>query len=279
MTKKQQKKQSKSKKQAGGSACSAAKESNKSMTGGTHHMQTHGNESSNIAVYIILGGLLVAVIGIVAYLILQTEKNNSIAMPVVSQPIANKSAAKNNKLPVKEKMANLSLAHPELSGYRDVVSDADNPSQISYWDYLNMKDHERIINPLLPPERSYENTYGIPINIPSRGFSGGFQQVGALYKNQIANNEKVIGNSPDTVIIPLFGRPLYPGANKWNYYVTSDKYAMVNMPFLFKGKKTDDQYGVDELYEGDVITLPEYNGEFVVKIYQYDKPRYIPFIY
>jgi hypothetical protein len=263
MAKKEQKKQSKSRKQSGGS----------------HHMHQNSevpSTSSNSVIYVILGILLASVIGIVAYLILKTEKNNAVTMPVVSQPVA--SAPKNNK-GSKDKMTDLSLAHPELSGYRDVVIDADNPSQISYWDYLNMKDHERIINPLLPPERSYENTYGIPINIPSRGFSGGFQQVGTLYKNQITNDEKVIGNSPDTVIIPLFGRPLYPGSNKWNYYVTSDKYAMVKMPFTFKGKKTDDQYGIDELFEGDVITLPEYNGEFVVKIYQYDKPRYIPFIY
>jgi hypothetical protein len=28
----------------------------------------------------------------------------------------------------KEKMSNLSLAHPELSGYRDVGPDADNPN-------------------------------------------------------------------------------------------------------------------------------------------------------
>jgi hypothetical protein len=234
--------------------------------------------SANMIVYLILGVLLAVVIGIVAYLILQTEKNNAVALPEIASPIINK-PGKATGINRKEKMTNLSLAHPELSGYRDVGPDADNPSQISYWDYLNMKDHERIINPLLPPERSYENTYGIPINIPSRGFSGGFQQIGTLYKNQIADDGKVIGNSSDTVIIPIFGRPIYPGANKWNYYVTSDKYAMVKMPFTFKGKKTDDQYGVDELFDGDVITLPEYNGEFVVKIYQYDKPRYIPFIY
>jgi hypothetical protein len=254
--------------------------SRKPQTGGTHHLpEGNTNTTTNMIVYLILGVLLSVVIGIVAYLILQTEKNNAVTMsdpidPIPGKPINNTTV----KLP-KEKMTNLSLTHPELSGYRDVGPDADNPRQISYWDYLNMKDHERIINPLLPPERSYENTYGIPINIPSRGFSGGFQQIGTLYKNQIADDGKVIGNSSDTVIIPIFGRPVYPGANKWNYYVTSDKYAMVKMPFTFKGKKTDDQYGVDELFDGDVITLPEYNGEFVVKIYQYDKPRYIPFIY
>ncbi len=256
------------------------KSKSRKQTGGSQHEagNTDSIPSSSMIVYLILGILLAAVIGIVAYLILQTEKNNAVSLPEIASPIINKT----DKAPGinrKEKMTNLSLAHPELSGYRDVGPDADNPSQISYWDCLNMKDHERIINPLLPPERSYENTYGIPINVPSRGFSSGFQQVGMLYKNQIADDGKVIGNSSDTVIIPIFGRPLYPGSNKWNYYVTSDKYAMVKMPFTFKGKKTDDQYGVDELFDGDVITLPEYNGEFVVKIYQYDKPRYIPFIY
>jgi len=254
--------------------------SRKPQTGGSHNqLNTNVSSDTNVIVYLILGVLLAVVIGIVAYLILQTEKNNAVAMPGPIGPIPGKPVNSTMGKIQKEKMTNLSFAHPELSGYRDVGPDADNPRQISYWDYLNMKDHERIINPLLPPERSYENTYGIPINIPSRGFSGGFQQVGTLYKNQIADDGKVVGNSSDTVIIPIFGRPLYPGSNKWNYYVTSDKYAMVKMPFTFKGKKTDDQYGVDELFDGDVITLPEYNGEFVVKIYQYDKPRYIPFIY
>ena len=255
------------------------KSKSRKQTGGSHQQpDMRTSTETNIIVYFILGALLAVVIGIVAYLILQTEKNNSVSLADVASPIINK-PMKAPGINRKEKMTNLSLAHPELSGYRDVGPDADNPNQISYWDYLNMKDHERIINPLLPPERSYENTYGIPINIPSRGFSGGFQQVGTLYKNQIADDGKVTGNNSDTVIIPIFGRPLYPGSNKWNYYVTSDKYAMVKMPFTFKGKKTDDQYGVDELFDGDVITLPEYNGEFVVKIYQYDKPRYIPFIY
>lgn len=263
------------------------KSKSRKQTGGSHNITSDDSPAtitSNMIVYLILGVLIAIVIGIVAYLILQTEKNNAVVMPSVQDPLGpipgnpvNIGGA-TEKL-TKEKMNNLSLAHPELSGYRNVGPNADNPNQISYWDYLNMKDHERIINPLLPPERSYENTYGIPINIPSRGFSGGFQQIGTLYKNQIADDAKVIGNSSDTVIIPIFGRPVYPGANKWNYYVTSDKYAMVKMPFTFKGKKTDDQYGVDELFDGDVITLPEYNGEFVVKIYQYDKPRYIPFIY
>jgi hypothetical protein len=163
--------------------------------------------------------------------------------------------------------------------FREVVGDADNPSISSFWGYLTAKNHERIINPLLPPERSYENTYGLPVNIPSRGFSGGFQQVGYLYKKDVANPDVPVGQDPNSVIIPLYGRPLWPGANKWNYYLNSDKFQAVKMPFQVQGRQSDDDHGVNELNNGDSIDLPAYNGKFEVNIYNYDKPRYIPFVY
>jgi hypothetical protein len=253
------------------------------------HTGTSNNSENTMLIGSIIGVIVVVLLGIIIYLIYQSFRSNqanaSIALPGGESGSINISTS----TPVKNGMGNTinagsvsspySLAHPELAGHRIVSRDADNPRELSYWDYLNIKDHERIVNPLLPPERSYENTYGIPINVPSRGFSGGFQQVGTLYKNEVMDAGKVIGNSPETVIIPIFGRPIYPGGNKWNYYVTSDKYAMVKMPFMYQGRKSDDQYGVNEIMDGDIINLPEYNGEFVVKIYQYDKPRYIPFIY
>ena len=46
---------------------------------------------------------------------------------------------------------------------RDVNPERPNPNQISYLQYEANKASERIINPLLPPERSYTNTYGTPI--------------------------------------------------------------------------------------------------------------------
>lgn len=154
-----------------------------------------------------------------------------------------------------------------------------NVNNVSYLNQIHQKNHERVVNPLLPPERSYENTYGIPINIHTRGSSGGFQQVGMLYKNEISNETDKIGNNTDTVVLPLFGKPIYPGSNKWNYYVTSDKYNMVKMPITHNGRKCDADYGCDELYTNDQIQLPAYNGSFKVEIYDYDKPRYIPYIY
>ena len=169
-------------------------------------------------------------------------------------------------------------AHPELNGLRSSNA-KDNPNNISVWNHLNQKNHERIINPLLPPERSYENTYGIPINVPSRGYSRGYQQVGLLYKKDGVTGERQVGNDTSSNILPLFGQAVYPGSNKFNYYVTSDKFNNVKMPFTMNnGKKSDDTHGVDELQDQQELYLEEYNSNFVVKIYRLDKPRYIPHI-
>ena len=240
MTKHKKSKSNRPKKQTGGSM---------GLTG--TDMQP---EQPNIILYIIVGILIASVIGIVIYIIVDKT---------------NKPEHDNPQQPKKQ-------SNQAFQDIDDLVISASHP--ISYPNYIHRKAHERVINPALPPERSFEATYGIPINIPSRGFTESYQQIGMLYKNEIADADKTIGNNSESVIIPIYGKPLYPGSNKWNYYITSDKYNSVKMPFTFKNKKTDDQHGVEELVEGEVITLPEYNGEFVTKLYQYDSPKYIPYI-
>jgi hypothetical protein len=162
---------------------------------------------------------------------------------------------------------------------RDVVSYAQNPNIVSYGRYEAEKNMERIINPLLPPERSYTNTYGIPINIPSRGPFQTYQQVGILSKDEIADPAKIPGNNNESNILPLFGRPTYYGSNRWNYYTSSDKFQSVKLPINIDNKKCTDDLGCDELRDGDMVTIPSYNGRFKVEIYDFDKPRYIPFVY
>lgn len=164
-------------------------------------------------------------------------------------------------------------------GRRAYGPDADNYSRASYWDYINRKNYERTINPMLPPERSYESTYGIPINVPTRGYSGGYQQVGYMYKDGVASEDSNIGSGAESVIIPIYGQPTYPGSNKWNYYVSTDKYHSVKVPFTYNGRQSDDDHGISELYDGDSVTLPAYNGTFQVNMYNYDSPRYIPYVY
>jgi len=162
---------------------------------------------------------------------------------------------------------------------RDVVSYRQNPNIMSYGRYEAEKNMERIINPLLPPERSYTNTYGVPINIPSRGPFQTYQQVGILSKDEIADPAKIPGNNNESNILPLFGRPTYSGSNRWNYYTTSDKFQSVKLPINIEGRKCTDDLGCDELRDGDMVSIPSYNGRFRVEIYDFDKPRYIPFVY
>ena len=162
---------------------------------------------------------------------------------------------------------------------RDVDSYRQNPNNISYAQYQADKNIERIVNPLLPPERSYQNMYGTPINIPSRGPNVSYQQVGILYKENIENPDKQPGNNTDSNILPLFGRPTFNGSRRWNYYTSSDKYQNYKMPITRNGQKCDNDLGCEELRDGDILDIPSYNGKFKVEIYAYDQPRYIPFIY
>ncbi len=162
---------------------------------------------------------------------------------------------------------------------RDATAYAQNPNIISYGRYEAEKNIERIVNPILPPERSYVNTYGVPINIPSRGPQQSYQQVGILYKENIENPDKLPGNNYESNILPLFGRPTYAGSNRWNYYTSSDKFQTVKLPISIDGRKCTDDLGCNELMNGDMITIPSYNGKFKVEIYDFDRPRYIPFAY
>ena len=253
-------------------------------------------ETVTISTSTILAVLALVLLGVIVYLAYtrSMDERTTTTSSLLGQQ-SNNSVLGNRKTGNKEKMMNIpaipahipppgmmddpAMARDDPATFREVVGDAENPSIGSFWGYLTAKNHERIVNPLLPPERSYENTYGLPVNIPSRGFSGGFQQVGYLYKKDVANPDVPVGQDPNSVIIPLYGRPLWPGANKWNYYLNSDKFQAVKMPFLVQGRQSDDDHGVNELNNGDSIDLPAYNGKFEVNIYNYDKPRYIPFVY
>lgn len=138
------------------------------------------------------------------------------------------------------------------------------------------KAYDRIINPLTPPEKSYEAVYGVPINVPTRGATGGYQQVGYLYRSEVSDPDKQIGNNSDNAIIPLYGHRLFNGSDKWNYYVSSDKYHSIKMPIMHKNRKCDSEFGCNEIYNDDEIDVPAYNSRFKVQIYEFDKPRYLP---
>jgi hypothetical protein len=139
----------------------------------------------------------------------------------------------------------------------------------------NTNNHDRkvISNPLYPPLQR-----GISINEETRESGGDYQQLGILSKNAINDGEGTPGNNTDSVVLPLYGKPTYRGSNKWLYYTETDKLHPVKIPVTYKNKDCTDDYGCDEIYDGDDVVIPSYNGDFKVKIYKMNKPRYIPYV-
>lgn len=206
-------------------------------------------------------------------------KNSNIKLVIKNKK--NNKKSRNNMNNLDKKRVRFALNKNTKHSYdgNKYTHELDNPNNRSYLERVNNQDTSRIINPLLPPERAFGEVYGIPINMPSRGHTGAFQQVGILYKDDIVVDESsTIGNT-DPTVLPLYGRPVHSGSNMWSYYTATDKHQSMKLPLTVNGRKCDQSYGCKELYTGDLIDVPAYNNKFKVEIYGYDTPRYIPYIY
>jgi len=144
---------------------------------------------------------------------------------------------------------------------------------------LNINTRERPI-PIVHegPSHSNNRNRGLPINIETRGSGGDFQQLGMLYKNDISDEDKAPGNNTDNNVLPLYGKPTYRGSNKFLYYTETDKLNPVKIPISVDSRDCTDEYGCEELSDGSSVSIPSYNGSFNVKIYKFNKPRYIPYV-
>lgn len=141
--------------------------------------------------------------------------------------------------------------------------------------------YRRLGDPVEEPRRSYPFTTdiytrnhqqpaGATINYPTRGATLEFQPIGTL------TNTK----SPATPnILQLFGRAIYPGSYKWQYYTNSDNFQSVKVQLVHKGRQCMDDTGCEELSTGDTVRVPAYNMFFRVELYNIDKPTYIPQLY
>ena len=127
-----------------------------------------------------------------------------------------------------------------------------------------------LLNPYAPPLRDtsfFRSSFGIPINVKTRGLNTAYRQVGILTRI----------NGVET-ILPIMGRPLHVNRNKWQYYTMSDKNNSVKLPISLKGKSCTNEYGCDCLFNGDSVYVEGYNDAFKVTMYDNDSPQYIPFL-
>ena len=164
------------------------------------------------------------------------------------------------------------IVEKELEKESSNLTDLDLERQV-----YNNEDLPEILRPPLkrePPGR----VKLLPINIKTRGDGGPYQQVGILTKESIADTESIPGNNTDSVVLPLFAKPIYDGANQWNYYTATDKFHQIKLPLSINGKNCTDDQGCKELFGLETVNVPGYNGNFLVNIYKNDSPKYIPYI-
>ena len=143
------------------------------------------------------------------------------------------------------------------------------------------RDYRALADPMYPPlQRNPE--FSDPeinrrINIKTRGDGGPYQQVGSIHKTTNINQDGTSpGSNNDSQVLPLFGKPSYNGSNHWNYYTVTNN--NVKIPITVNGKDCTDDRGCYEFDDDITLNIEELNGEFKVKKYNFDKPRYIPYV-
>ena len=125
-----------------------------------------------------------------------------------------------------------------------------------------------MMDPYAPPLKTDGyNQYarGIPVNIETRGLSQEYTQMGILTK--------------DDKILPLMGRRLITGLDKWQYYTISNTGAInTKLPISVRGRSCSGEYGCDCLMNGDIVFVEGYKESFSVTLYETAKFQYIPYI-
>lgn len=112
---------------------------------------------------------------------------------------------------------------------------------------------------------------GVPINIETqrRGTSH-FNQIGILTRT---------GNINGELILPIFGRNLIANRDKWQYYTLSNTGNISSkLPIRVNGKDAMSEYGVDEIYNGDVVYVQGYNDIFLATVYDSRGLAYLPYL-
>ena len=116
-----------------------------------------------------------------------------------------------------------------------------------------------------PPKIEYHHHYTNQLQpIRTQGVLLPIQQLGML--SCPANSE----------ILPLFGRRLQ--RNSWQYYTYANQYNKVMLPIEHKTKSCMDVYGCSELYNNDVVLIPQYTKEYKVTLYPIDQLQYNPYV-
>jgi len=128
-----------------------------------------------------------------------------------------------------------------------------------------------LLNPFMPPVRPnqylQQDALGIPVNVATQGENTSYKQIGILTR---LNGKEMI--------LPLMGRSLIANRDKWQFYTMSDTNNSVKLPVSNRGKSCTNEYGCDNIYNGDTVYVEGYNDAFKATVYENNNIRYIPYL-
>ena len=126
----------------------------------------------------------------------------------------------------------------------------------------NLPVFDVLLNPYSPPLNL------VPINVPTNigSVNTNYRQMGILTPLNESSTDK---------ILQLMGRPLIVNRDKWQYYTISNQHNNVKLPIIFKKKNGLNDYGVDQIYTGDIVYVEGYKQSFTATIYENDTIKYI----
>jgi len=110
---------------------------------------------------------------------------------------------------------------------------------------------------------------GVPINVPTQGYNLEYRQIGILTKQ----------NRNDDMILPLMGRRIMNGRDKWQYYtMTTTGNMNTKLPISVNGRSCMGDIGCDSISNGDVVYVEGYNDIFKATVYENGAFSYLPVI-
>lgn len=123
-----------------------------------------------------------------------------------------------------------------------------------------------------PPTVVVGGSVGVPVNVQTNQVNTAYSQVGILTKEMGG-----VGGMP--VILPLMGRSLWNGRDKWQYYTMSNTAAAAvntKLPIKVKGRSCTGEYGCDSISTGDMVYVEGFDDIFRATIYENASLAYLP---
>jgi hypothetical protein len=180
----------------------------------------------------------------------------------------------NNTSSMKALSLSLSQPQPQSQSQAQSQPEIPSPKQTRGRDVIVIKNeaaastigddnpfiYEDVGNLRRPPSR--------PFYYPSRGLAQPYQQFGILISSERRN-------TGEQTILPLIGRQTYPGSSRYHYYTSTNGYHPMKLPVSHRNRTCNDMTGCEEIFSGNIVSVPGYDYDFKADIYPSPDFNYI----